>query len=169
MPKTEKSAKIWRMVFFSSGLKILLCCGYKVMHFRRRNASRHGRGDEHPAAVAFSIPFNLLPDNTIGIQRLPVDGVGSAHHSNGADVGLAVLVDEGRVVGDVDGFALHIDVTLGIDVVGGVRPAEGDVVCYDASINLHLTAFNGDIARAIDASFRPCLSSVSENDVATSF
>ena len=87
----------------------------------------------------------------VGIQRLPVNGVDSAHHSDWAAVGLAGLVDEGLAIGD--GESTVSIVFVHIDEVGRVGPAEGDVVAgvlgKDAVIissGRHLAAVDGNRA-----------------------
>ena len=67
----------------------------------------------------------------VGIQRLPVNGVGLVHLGNGAAVDVAVLVDEGLAFGDGEStFSIIIIsiICVRIDVVGGGGPAKGDVV-----------------------------------------
>ena len=113
------------------------------------------------AELSFSVHVQVGDAaHDVGIQCLAVDGVGAVHLGDGAAiVGVAVLVDEG--VGEGDGSVADSLVTIGIDEVGVVRPAERDVaegqdaVAVFSTGSRHLAAVDGHSAHAGDG----CISS----------
>ena len=115
-----------------------------------------GEGGEFRTCLQFAVHVQVGDGGFAGSERLAGHGCQLLAVEGAAVVGVAVPVDEGLAFGDADAAIITDAITVRINGVGGVGPAEGNAAAFlfsiDAvgvSVGRHLAAVDVDSASEV--------------------